>query len=58
MLYICIYTYIYIYYIYIYKYIYIYIQKFNNSCYSVRLPHPWSRENHGQEMFLAPSTDH
>ena len=53
----CIYTFILYIYICIDIYIYIYTQKFSNTHYSVTLPHPWSRENQGQEMFLAPSTD-
>ena len=44
-------------YIYIYKiyFIYLYTNLLVNVL--VRLPHPWSRDRRGQEMFLAPPAD-
>ena len=42
-------------YIYIYIYIYIYTNSHVNDI--VRLPHTWSGDSQGQEMFLAPSDD-
>ena len=57
------YIYIYIYilyvYLYIYIYIYIYIQIYANLPVNaiVRLPHPRSGNNLGQETFLALSAD-
>ena len=39
----------------IYIYIYIYTNLPINAI--VRLPHPWSGDSQGQEMFLPPSAD-